>query len=105
MYLVDTVETNVVKCVNAEESIRSTVTQQKYEKKISELTRYVKIHQKLSAKWKEEAQLLASKFHDRYKELRSKMNLLKRENEILNNELASRRQQVVLHHAESKQRF
>ncbi|KAK0176711.1 hypothetical protein PV328_000822 [Microctonus aethiopoides] len=103
--MVDTVETNVVKCVNAEESVRSTVTQQKYEKKISELTRYVKIHQKLSAKWKEEAQLLASKFHDRYKELRSKMNLLKRENEILNNELASRRQQVVLHHAESKQRY
>lgn len=46
-------------------------------------------------RWKEEAQSLADKFQSRYKELRSKVSVLKNENEELNKELVSCRQQIV----------
>ncbi|XP_074110027.1 uncharacterized protein LOC141534531 [Cotesia typhae] len=81
--------------MDLDKSIDLKIMQDKYEEKISELTRYVKVHQKLSNKWKEEAQSLADKFQSRYKELRSKVNILKNENEELNKELVTCRQQIV----------
>ncbi|CAD6207911.1 GSCOCG00003169001-RA-CDS [Cotesia congregata] len=81
--------------MDLDKSIDLKIMQDKYEEKISELTRYVKVHQKLSNKWKEEAQSLADKFQSRYKELRSKVSILKNENEELNKELVTCRQQIV----------
>ncbi|XP_008558396.1 uncharacterized protein LOC103578921 [Microplitis demolitor] len=81
--------------VDFEKSLNLKIIQDKYEDKITELTKYVKVHQKLSNRWKEEAQSLANKFQNRYKELRSKVNMLKNENEELNKELMTYRQQIA----------
>ena len=46
-------------------------------------------------RWKNEAKLLATKFQTRSKELRSKINALQKENDELNRELLSCRQQLA----------
>ncbi|XP_033215601.1 autophagy-related protein 23-like [Belonocnema kinseyi] len=71
------------------------VLQERFDEKTKELTHLVEIHQKLSTKWKEEAKLLTTKFQTRSKELRSKINALKKENDELNRELLSCRQQLA----------
>ncbi|XP_034943098.1 cingulin-like [Chelonus insularis] len=81
------------------------IIREQYEEKISELTKYVKIHQQLSNRWKEEAQSLASKFYNRYKELRSKLQLLKDENTELKKELTLCRQQVIVCRSQLMQRL
>lgn len=63
-----------------------------------------RIKQFFAFRWKEEAELLAEKFQSRYKELRSKAVKLQKENEILNKELLSCRQQVAQCRAKIMQR-
>ncbi|KAJ8682424.1 hypothetical protein QAD02_018216 [Eretmocerus hayati] len=61
--------------------------QEKYERKIKELIQHVEAHQKLSTKWKEEANMLTSKFHKRSQELKNKISALQIQNEELSREL------------------
>ncbi|XP_014206587.1 uncharacterized protein LOC106638076 [Copidosoma floridanum] len=61
--------------------------QEKYERKTKELTQLVETHQKLSNKWKEEANLLTSKFQKRTQEFRNKVNTLQKQNDDLTREL------------------
>ncbi|XP_044018136.1 spindle pole body component 110-like isoform X2 [Aphidius gifuensis] len=90
--------------IDAEKSFNFKMIQEKYEERITELTKHVKIHQELSNKWKDEAEFLAEKFQTRYQELRLKSVNLQKENEELNRELLSCRQQVAMCRARIMQR-
>uniref|UniRef100_A0A0C9QEW1 DDB_G0290503_0 protein n=1 Tax=Fopius arisanus TaxID=64838 RepID=A0A0C9QEW1_9HYME len=80
------------------------ILREKYEERITELTKHVRTHQELSNKWKEEAHSLANKFQIRYRELKSRVCSLRKENEQLNNELLTCRQQVAHCRAQMTQR-
>ncbi|XP_015115276.1 golgin subfamily A member 6-like protein 6 [Diachasma alloeum] len=94
-----------IEVVIKDKSSNLSILREKYEERIAELTKHVKIHQKLSNKWKEEAQSLANKFQVRFKELKSKVHSLQKENEQLNNELLMCRQQVAHCRAQVMQSF
>lgn len=59
---------------------------------------------KFLIRWKDEAEFLAEKFQTRYQELRLKSANLQKENEELNRELLSCRQQVAMCRARIMQR-
>ncbi|XP_014220453.1 spindle pole body component 110-like [Trichogramma pretiosum] len=61
--------------------------QEKFEKKTKKLTQHVETHQKLSNKWKEEANLITSKFQKKTQELKNKISDLQKRNEDLSREL------------------
>ncbi|XP_012288589.1 paramyosin [Orussus abietinus] len=71
------------------------IVQDKFDKKTKELSQHVEIHQKLSQKWKAEAKSLTSSFQMKSKELRRKINALRKENEELNKELLACRYQLT----------
>ncbi|XP_063991864.1 repetitive organellar protein-like isoform X2 [Diachasmimorpha longicaudata] len=94
-----------IEAVIKDKSSNLNILREKYEDKITELTKHVKIHQKLSNKWKDEAQSLANKFQIRFKELKTKAHSLQKENEQLNNELLMCRQQVAHCRAQMMESF
>ncbi|XP_011497806.1 PREDICTED: intracellular protein transport protein USO1-like [Ceratosolen solmsi marchali] len=68
-------------------SIASMALQEKFDKKTRELTHHVETHQKLSNKWKEEANSLTSKFEKRTEEFKTKISILQKQNDNLTREL------------------
>ncbi|XP_043682837.1 sodium channel and clathrin linker 1-like isoform X2 [Vespula pensylvanica] len=75
--------------------------QERYDRKIKELSHHVEVHQKLSKKWKEEAKSMTTKFQEKSKEHRAKINALRKENEELNKQLFSCRQELTKHKIQS----
>ncbi|XP_008201964.1 WEB family protein At4g27595, chloroplastic isoform X1 [Nasonia vitripennis] len=73
--------------MNSDSSTNILALQDKFDQKTKELTQHVETHQKLSNKWKEEANLLATKFQKRTQQLKTKINLLQKQNEELAKEL------------------
>ncbi|KAI4479497.1 hypothetical protein M0804_010894 [Polistes exclamans] len=71
--------------------------QERFDKKIKELSHHVEVHQKLSRKWKEEAKTMTTKFQEKSKEHRAKINALRKENEELIKELFAAQQELTKH--------
>ncbi|KAL2731063.1 myosin-11-like [Vespula squamosa] len=69
--------------------------QERFDRKIKELSHHVEVHQKLSKKWKEEAKSMTTKFQEKSKEHRAKINALRKENEELNKQLFSCQQELT----------
>lgn len=81
---------------NVNNDLRMKMLQEKFDEKTKELTQLVEIHQQLSNRWKNEAKSLTAKFQIRSKELRSKINALRKENDKLNKELLSCREHLSI---------
>ncbi|XP_060817252.1 sodium channel and clathrin linker 1-like isoform X1 [Bombus pascuorum] len=79
--------------------------QEKFDRKTKELINHVQVHQKLSKKWRDEAKSLTVKFQGKSKELRGKINFLQKENNELNRELLTCKQQLAQHAIEDIQKF
>ncbi|XP_017890819.1 coiled-coil domain-containing protein 18-like [Ceratina calcarata] len=79
--------------------------QEKYDRKTRELINHVQVHQKLSKRWRDEAKSLTVKFQLRSKEFRSKINVLQKENNELNEKLVNCKQQLAQQAVQDIQRF
>ncbi|XP_035737293.1 sodium channel and clathrin linker 1-like isoform X1 [Vespa mandarinia] len=75
--------------------------QERYDRKMKELSHHVEVHRKLSRKWKEEAKSMTTKFQEKSKEHRAKINALRKENEELNKRLFSCQQELTKHKVQS----
>ncbi|KAK2583161.1 hypothetical protein KPH14_009184 [Odynerus spinipes] len=71
--------------------------QERFDKKIKELSHHVEVHQKLSKKWKDEAKSITTKFQEKSKEHRAKINALRKENNELHKELLECQQELTKH--------
>lgn len=71
--------------------------QERFDKKVKELSHHVEVHQKLSKKWKEEIKSTTTKFQEKTKEHRAKINTLRKENNELKKELLECRQELTKH--------
>ncbi|XP_046835990.1 sodium channel and clathrin linker 1-like isoform X4 [Vespa crabro] len=79
--------------------------QERYDRKMKELSHHVEVHRKLSRKWKEEAKSMTTKFQEKSKEHRAKINALRKENEELNKRLFSCQQELTKHKVQSVPRY
>ncbi|XP_058791402.1 uncharacterized protein LOC131664373 [Phymastichus coffea] len=79
--------------------------QEKYDKKTNELIQHVETHQKLSNKWKEEANSLTEKFQKRTQDFKSKINILQKQNNDLARELLFYQQLLARCNAQIVQKF
>ncbi|XP_017790547.1 PREDICTED: protein Hook homolog 3-like [Habropoda laboriosa] len=79
--------------------------QEKFDRKTKELINHVQVHQKLSKKWRDEAKTLTVKFQGKSKELKNKISALQQENNELNKELLTCKQQLAYNTMEDIQRF
>ncbi|CAK9804378.1 Laminin subunit alpha-2 [Anthophora quadrimaculata] len=79
--------------------------QEKFDRKTKELINHVQVHQKLSKKWRDEAKSLTVKFQGKSKELKNKISILQQENNELNKELLTCKQQLAYNAMEDIQRF
>ncbi|CAK9826082.1 Laminin subunit alpha-2 [Anthophora retusa] len=79
--------------------------QEKFDRKTKELINHVQVHQKLSKKWRDEAKSLTMKFQGKSKELKNKISILQQENNELNKELLTCKQQLAYNAMEDIQRF
>ncbi|KOC64870.1 Laminin subunit alpha-2 [Habropoda laboriosa] len=79
--------------------------QEKFDRKTKELINHVQVHQKLSKKWRDEAKTLTVKFQGKSKELKNKISALQQENNELNKELLTCKQQLAYNTMEDIQRY